>query len=197
MTTVTSNGPDTIHSKGVWLPQNHETRAFAKTRGPSVPREGGAWRAGSVEYLKQVLAATVSLRDLYTLHRRKKADPVLHERHLLFDRHFAGQHALVDEIAQNIQTVGGDILATAPEITTRPLIAREPIGCAEPSVHLSRLLEAHNIVLVVSLATIQELSKLGAEEPSISNVVRTNETHVCSLVNLLLLENQMSISHAV
>jgi starvation-inducible DNA-binding protein len=179
-TSMISNSEVTTRGKAVWpIP---EIQAWAMTREHAMPRDRGTCHAGIAEYLGQLLADTVTLRDMYALHRRKTAGPALQQRHLLYDRHFAGQHVLVDEIAQRVQTLGGVTTAPAHDLTERTLIPRVPDGFEEHAAHLSRLLEAHEIVLVVSRAAMHEISKFGTDEPTVSNVIRTNEAHVWSLV---------------
>jgi len=169
---------------------------LAPARGPSTSWDRGAGRDCIVKYFDQLLADTVTLRDMYAFYRPRTAGPALQKRHRLFDRHFSGQHVLVYEIAHDIQLLGGDMIATAREdITTRTLIPRDPDGFEEHSDPVICLLKAHQIVLVVSRATIHELSLFGIAEPSISNVVSTNEAHVWALVRFMALESQTSASH--
>jgi hypothetical protein len=198
MTTSTIKCTDIANDgKCEWSPQRPGTLALNLAPGPTVRHDRATWQGGIVEYYFQLFADTVTLRDMYTAHRPETADPVLQKQHLLFDRHFAGQHALVDEISQNIRALGGNVTAAARDINKRTLIPHNLNDFQERSAPVSRLLQAHNIVLVVSRATIHELFKMGAEEPSISNIVRINESHVFSLVNFMALENQTSISSLV
>ena len=55
--------------KAVLRPPNHETRTVALTLEHSLPRVVGVSRAAIVEFLHQLLADTVTLRDMYTLYR--------------------------------------------------------------------------------------------------------------------------------
>jgi starvation-inducible DNA-binding protein len=170
----------------------HETQALNATRIHSLPWDRGTCRAGIVDYLHQLLADTVTLRDMYAMQRRQVSDPAFHPRYLLFDRHFAGQHVLVEEISERVQTLGGITIDATHAITERTLIPRVHNGFAEASTHLSRLLQAHEIVLVVSRATAHEISQFGTDEPTVSDVIRTNESHVWSLVHFMALENTMT-----
>src|SRR5207253_6398983 len=63
--------------------------------------------AVSVENLNQLLADTMTLRDLYKKHHWQVSGPTFYQLHLLFDRHFDEQSALVDAIAERIQSLGG------------------------------------------------------------------------------------------
>src|SRR5437867_3747749 len=57
----------------------------------------------SVENLNQVLADTITLRDLYKKHHWQVAGPTFYQLHLLFDKHADEQGALVDLVAERIQ----------------------------------------------------------------------------------------------
>jgi Ferritin-like domain len=56
-----------------------------------------------VANLNQLLADTITLRDLYKKHHWQAAGPTSYQLHLLFDKHFAQQGELVDAIAERIQ----------------------------------------------------------------------------------------------
>src|SRR5262245_30933641 len=104
-------------------------------------------RKESVENLNQLLADTITLRDLYKKHHWQVAGPTFHPFHLLFDKHYAEQNDLVDAIAERIQILGGVSIAMAPDVAETTLIPRPPKGREEVPVQISRLLHAHEIVL--------------------------------------------------
>jgi len=52
----------------------------------------------SVENLNQLLADTMTLRDLYKKHDWQLAGPTFYQLHLLFDKHYSEQNELVDAI---------------------------------------------------------------------------------------------------
>src|SRR5262245_65935591 len=56
-------------------------------------------RKESVENLSQLLADTMTLRDLYKKHHWQVAGPTFYSLHLLFDKQYGEQHELVDAIA--------------------------------------------------------------------------------------------------
>src|ERR1700716_3464498 len=68
------------------------------------------------EQLNQLLADTMTLRDLYKKSHWQVAGPTFYELHLLFDRHFGEQVELVDSIAERIQLLGGVTIAMAPDV---------------------------------------------------------------------------------
>ena len=103
--------------------------------------------AQSVENLNQVLADTITLRDLYKKHHWQVAGPTFYQLHLLFDKHYEEQNELVDAIAERIQLLGGVSLAMAADVAETTLIPRPPRGREEVPVQISRLLHAHEIIL--------------------------------------------------
>src|ERR1700730_14714900 len=64
-------------------------------------------RLEMTEQLNQLLADTITLRDLYKKSHWQVAGPTFYQLHLLFDKHFDEQAEIVDEIAERIQLLGG------------------------------------------------------------------------------------------
>jgi len=59
-------------------------------------------RLEMTERLNQLLADTMTLRDLYKKSHWQVAGPTFYQLHLLFDKHFNEQAELVDTIAERI-----------------------------------------------------------------------------------------------
>src|ERR1700729_2917008 len=102
--------------------------------------------ADSVENLNQLLADTITLRDMYKKHHWQVAGHTFYQLPLLFDKHFEEQSELVDAIAERIQLLGGISIAMAPDVAESTFIPRPPRGREEAPVQISRLLEAHEII---------------------------------------------------
>jgi len=135
----------------------------------------------SVQNLNQILADTITLRDMYKKHHWQVAGPTFYPLHLLFDKHYAQQSALVDTIAERIQLLGGVSLAMAADIAETTLIPRPPRGRESAPVQISRLLHAHEIILreARSMARIAaDKGDDGTNDVLVSNVIRTNELQV-------------------
>jgi starvation-inducible DNA-binding protein len=135
-------------------------------------------RAQSVENLNQVLADTMTLRDLYKKHHWQVAGHTFYQLHLLFDKHHDEQDELVDEIAERIQLLGGISLAMAADVAETTIIPRPPRGREEAPVQISRLLEAHEIILKEARTMAKQASEAGDDGTNdllVSNVIRTNE----------------------
>lgn len=135
----------------------------------------------SVGALNQVLADTITIRDMYKKHHWQVAGHTFYQLHLLFDKHYEEQNELVDLLAERVQRLGGITLAMAADVAEETNIERPPRGREEVPVQISRLLEAHEIILKESRKYAEEASEGGDEGTNdvlISDVVRTNERHV-------------------
>ena len=97
----------------------------------------------SVDNLNQILADTITLRELYKKHHWQVSGPTFYQLHLLFDKHFGEQSELVDQIAERIMMLGGVSVAMAADVAEATQIPRPPKGCEEVPVQISRLLDAH------------------------------------------------------
>jgi starvation-inducible DNA-binding protein len=138
-------------------------------------------RRGSVENLNQLLADTMTLRDLYKKHHWQVAGPTFYQLHLLFDKHFGEQSELVDTIAERIMTLGGVSVAMSHDVAETTMIPRPPKGREEVPAQISRLLEAHEIVLKEARAMARQAAEDqddGTNDVLVSNVIRTNELQV-------------------
>ncbi len=138
-------------------------------------------RRTSADNLNQVLADTISLRDLYKKHHWQVAGPTFYQLHLLFDKHFNEQSELVDLLAERIMMLGGVSVAMAADVAEMTLIPRPPKGREEVPVQISRLLNAHEIVLKEARAMARKAAEDGDDGTNdllVSNVIRTNEMQV-------------------
>jgi starvation-inducible DNA-binding protein len=135
----------------------------------------------SVENLNQLLADTITLRDLYKKHHWQVAGPTFYQLHLLFDKHYDEQNELVDAIAERIQSLGGVSIAMAHDVAETSLIPRAPKGREDVPVQISRLLHAHEIVLKEARA-MARLAAQGGDDGTndliVSDVIRRNELQV-------------------
>src|SRR5437899_5463773 len=131
--------------------------------------------------LNQVLADTMTLRDLYKKSHWQVAGPTFYQLHLLFDKHYDEQVELVDSIAERIQLLGGVSIAMAADVAETTKIERPPRGREEVPVQLSRLLEAHQVIIGESRKLARRASELGDDGTNdlvVSEVLRANELQV-------------------
>src|ERR1700738_3078222 len=137
--------------------------------------------AASAENLNQILADTITLRDLYKKHHWQVAGHTFYQLHLLFDKHFGEQNELVDAIAERIQLLGGIAIAMAPDVAQTTIIPRPPRGREEVPVQISRLLRAHEEILLECRSMAKQASQDGDDGTNdllVSDVIRTNEFQV-------------------
>ena len=143
----------------------------------------------SVEALNQALADTITLRDLYKKHHWQVTGHTFYQLHLLFDKHYAEQSELVDLLAERIQILGGVSLAMAHDIAEETRIPRPPRGREEVPVQISRLLEAHELILRHCHEAAEEADEAGDDGTNdllVSNVIRSNEMQVWFLAEHLV-----------
>ena len=156
------------------------TRIHQSGTPPSDVRIALARRAceESVAALNQVLADTMTLRDLYKKHHWQTSGATFYQLHLLFDKHHGEQEELVDEIAERIQMLGGTAIARAADVAETTVIVRPPRAREEPAQQLARLVDAHERVLYTVRAAARRAADLGDDGTNdllVSDVVRTNE----------------------
>jgi starvation-inducible DNA-binding protein len=135
-------------------------------------------RLEMTEQLNQLLADTITLRDLYKKSHWQVAGPTFYQLHLLFDKHYGEQAEIVDSIAERIQLLGGVALAMAADIAETTRIARPPRGREEVPVQISRLLDAHQIIIGHCRQLSRRASEIGDDGTNdlvVSDVLRTNE----------------------
>jgi len=145
--------------------------------------------AQSIENLNQLLADTMTIRDMYKKHHWQVAGPTFYQLHLLFDKHFGEQDELVDTIAERIQLLGGISIAMAADVAESTLIPRPPRGREEVPVQISRLLEAHEIILKEGRAMARQATDGGDDGTNdliVSDLIRLNELQVWFLAEHLV-----------
>jgi starvation-inducible DNA-binding protein len=135
-------------------------------------------RLEMTEKLNQLLADAMTLRDLYKKSHWQVAGPTFYQLHLLFDKHFDEQVEIVDTIAERIQLLGGIAIAMAHDVSETTQIERPPKGREEVPVQISRLLDAHQIIIRECREIAERSDKLGDQgtnDMAVSDVLRTNE----------------------
>jgi starvation-inducible DNA-binding protein len=143
----------------------------------------------SINNLNQILADTMTLRDMYKKHHWQVAGATFYQLHLLFDKHHGEQDELVDEIAERIQILGGISIAMAADVAETTIIPRPPRGREEPPVQVSRLLEAHEIILKEARTMAKQAGDAGDDGTNdllVSDVIRSNELQVWFLAEHLV-----------
>jgi starvation-inducible DNA-binding protein len=135
-------------------------------------------RMYSCQRLNQVLADTQILYALYKKHHWLMRGPTFYQLHLLLDKHAGEQVELVDMVAERIQTLGGVAVGDPRHVAELTRVARPPNGAEEVPAMLSRLLEAHELILIDAhdaATRVAEGGDDGTNDLLVSNVIRTGE----------------------
>lgn len=157
-----------------------EIQAYGTLKKLPIALEENA-RRQSVEILNQVLADTITLRDLYKKHHWQMSGATFYQLHLLLDEHYKIQSELVDTIAERIMALGGISVAMPHDVIELTRIPRPPKGREDVPSQLARLLEAHEIVLREShegADAADESGDDGTNDLLVSDVIRANEPQV-------------------
>ncbi|MCU1253308.1 MAG: starvation/stationary phase protection protein [Edaphobacter sp.] len=135
-------------------------------------------RTDMVAKLNQLLADSISLRDMYKKHHWQVSGPTFYQLHLLFDKHFDEQVEMVDTIAERVQLLGGVTIAMGADVAETTRIQRPPRGREEVPVQISRLLEAHKLIIQSCLDISDAADKAGDQGTNdlvVSDILRPNE----------------------
>src|SRR5436190_14994437 len=168
-----------------------EAQPLLHQRGPEIQPYGtlrelpialdASARKESCELLNQVLADTVILFNLYKKHHWLVAGHTFYQLHLLFDKHAGEQLELVDLLAERVQSLGGIAVSDPRHVAEITKIGRPPNGREEVPAMISRLLEAHEIIIREVREAIDATEKnkdWGSNDILMSDVLRTNELQV-------------------
>src|ERR1700744_3246407 len=146
-------------------------------------------RLYSCQRLNQVLADTQILYALYKKHHWLMRGATFYQLHLLLDKHAGEQLELIDMIAERIQTLGGVAVGDPRHVAEITAIPRPPNGAEEVPAMLSRLLEAHEMILVGAHDAAARTAKMGDDGSNdllVSDVIRTGEIQAWFLAEHLV-----------
>jgi starvation-inducible DNA-binding protein len=128
--------------------------------------------------LNQVLADTRILHDLYKKTHWLMRGATFHQLHLLMDKHASEQTQLVDSLAERVQTLGAVAVGDPRHVAELTSVPRPPDGAEEVPAMLSRLVEAHELVITETREAAHRTDSLGDDGSNdllVSEVLRTNE----------------------
>jgi len=146
-------------------------------------------RMYSCQRLNQLLADSQVLYALYKKHHWLMRGATFYQLHLLLDKHADEQLALVDKIAERVQTLGGVAVGDPRHVAELTKVPRPPDGCEEVPAMLSRLLEAHELILGDAhdaAARVAALGDDGSNDLLVSDVIRTGELQAWFLAEHLV-----------
>lgn len=135
-------------------------------------------RLYSTQRLNRILADTQLLYALYKKHHWLMRGPTFYQLHLLLDKHASEQLAVVDKLAERVQTLGGVAVGDPRHVAEITTVPRPPDGVEEVPAMLSRLLEAHELILADShdaAARTADNGDDGTNDLLVSEVIRANE----------------------
>jgi starvation-inducible DNA-binding protein len=172
-----------------WLHQEgREIQAFGTVRQLPLGLSHDV-RLYSCQRLNQILADTQILYALYKKHHWLMRGATFYQLHLLLDKHAGEQIKLIDDIAERIQTLGGVAVGDPRHVAEITRILRAPNGCEEVPAMISRLLEAHEVILIDAhdaAARTAEQGDDGTNDLVVSEVIRTNELEAWFLAEHLV-----------
>ena len=178
----------TLHSQP-WLHQHgKEIQAFGTVRQFPLALAYET-RMYSCQRLNQLLADTQILYALYKKHHWLMRGATFYQLHLLLDKHADEQLALVDKIAERVQTLGGIAVSDPRHVAELTAVPRPPDGCEEVPAMLSRLLEAHEMILSDAHDAAGRVAALGDDGTNdliVSDVIRTGELQAWFLAEHLV-----------
>lgn len=146
-------------------------------------------RLYSCERLNRLLADTQILYALYKKHHWLMRGATFYQLHLLLDKHAGEQLALVDMLAVRVQTLGGVAVGDPRHVAEITRIPCPPNGCEEVPATLSRLLEAHEIILTDAHDAAHRIAELGDDGTNdliVSDLIRAHEMHAWFLAEHLV-----------
>jgi starvation-inducible DNA-binding protein len=146
-------------------------------------------RMYSCQRLNQILADSQILHALYKKHHWLMRGATFYQLHLLLDKHADEQLELVDKIAERVQTLGGIAVGDPRHVAEITKVPRPPNGCEEIPAMLSRLLEAHEMILSDThdaAARVAALGDDGTNDFLVSEIIRTGELQAWFLAEHLV-----------
>jgi starvation-inducible DNA-binding protein len=187
-TQKTSNIAEVDRSQPLLMQQGQEIQQYGTLRNFSIALNPIA-RSESCALVNQVLADTIILYHLYKKHHWLMRGHTFYQLHLLLDKHASEQIELIDALGERVQTLGGVAIADPRHVAEVTKIQRPPNGVEEVPVMLSRLLEAHELIigeLRVAIDKTAANQDSGTNDLLVSQALRTHETQVWFLAEHLV-----------
>lgn len=146
-------------------------------------------RTESCQRLNKVLSDSQIIYSLYKKDHWLVRGPTFFQLHLLLDKHAGEQLQLIDTLAERVQTLGGIAVGDPRQVAEITTIPRPPDGAEEVPAMISRLLEAHEIIITAvrgAASRAAEMGDDGTNDLLISDVLRVNELQVWFLAEHLV-----------
>jgi starvation-inducible DNA-binding protein len=156
-------------------------------------------RMESCQIVNHILSDTVILHSLYKKHHWLMRGATFYQLHLLLDKHASEQLELIDTLAERVQTLGGIAVGDPRHVAEITRIERPPNGCEPVPEMLSRLLEAHELIISELRDGIERTERNGDSGTSdllTSDVLRRHEIQVWFLAEHLVETDLVRIQRA-
>jgi len=178
---VVASSPSWLHQHGT------EVQAYGTVRGSELDLSDDA-RLYSCQRLNQLVADTQILHALYKNHHWMMRGTGFYGLHLVFEKHAGEQADLIGQVAERIQTLGGVAVGDPRHVAEITRIPRAPNGYEAVPAVLSRLLEAHELILMDghdAATWVGAQGDEGTKDLIVSEVIRTGDTQVWALAEYL------------
>ena len=189
MSTPNAYKPARVDSSQPLLHQHgHEIQQYGSLRDLPIALSADA-RTESCTLVNQILADTIILYHLYKKHHWMMRGHTFYQLHLLLDKHAGEQIELIDAMGERMQTLGGVAIADPRHVAEITKLKRPPNGVEEVPMMLSRLLEAHELIISELREAINKTAAnqdSGTNDLLVSQVLRTNELQVWFLAEHLV-----------
>jgi starvation-inducible DNA-binding protein len=166
----------------------HVVQSFDQLRAMPLGLPGDA-RAEIAALLNKVLSDTRVLHHLYKKSHWLMRGATFYQLHLLMDKHASEQDELVDALAERVQTLGAVAVGDPRHVAELTSVPRPPDGAEEVPAMLSRLLEAHELVIEQVRDAARRADALGDDGSNdllVSELLRSNELQAWFLAEHLV-----------
>ena len=166
----------------------HEIQPYGSLINPPIALSPDT-RSESCTLVNQILADTIILYHLYKKHHWMMRGHTFYQLHLLLDKHASEQIELIDVMGERVQTLGGVAIADPRHVAEVTRVKRPPNGVEEVPVMLSRLLEAHELIITELREAIDKTAAnqdSGTNDMLVSQALRTHELQVWFLAEHLV-----------
>lgn len=140
---------DRVDSQPHLDPTSREIQRFDQLRDLPIGLDAEV-RRDMAGKLNVILADTRILHDLYKKSHWNMRGHTFYQLHLLMDEHAKAQDALIDTIAERIQTLGAIAVGDPRHVAELTTIERAPDGAEDIPNVLTRLLDAHERIVVAA-----------------------------------------------
>jgi starvation-inducible DNA-binding protein len=195
MATSTITRTDAKHLKEPAVPRPPKDSQLATMSRRSVLALDAPVMAASIDSLNQLLADTLTIRDMYKKFHWQVSGHTFYMLHQLFDKHSGEQGDLSDIIAERVQTLGGVSIAMAADVAERSSIPRCPREREDSVAQITRLLHAHEIILLEARAMARDCATagdVGSNDLIVSDIIRLHELQVWFLFEHLDLPERVT-----